>query len=269
MSKKKIKEDSSQKQAAQAQDKSSAQYPESIKVHHLTRVEGHGNIIVRLDPQGTVRDCTWEVVEAPRFFEAMVQGRPYTDIHHIVSRICGICSIGHQLCSIQATEDAFGLQVSRQTLELRKLALHAENLQSHLLHIGYLVLPDLLGVDSVLPLAETHRDDLLNLVACRRLANEFSQTICGRTTHPQRLVVGGMARIPSSRELEELNNRLETSLSRLDRLVDLFVALADKWPQFERPTEYVALTSPMEYALTADRSRVLWTSGGLLHCMSR
>ncbi len=249
MSKKKIKEDSSQKQAAQAQEKSSAQYPETIKVHHLTRVEGHGNIIVRLDPQGTVRDCTWEVVEAPRFFEAMVQGRPYTDIHHIVSRICGICSIGHQLCSIQATEDAFGLHVSRQTLEFRKLALHAENLQSHLLHIGYLVLPDLLGVDSVLPLAETHRDDLLNLVACRRLANEFSQTICGRTTHPQRLVVGGMARIPSSRELEELNSGLETSLSRLDRLVDLFVALADKWPQFERPTEYVALTSPMEYAL--------------------
>ncbi len=254
MSKKKIKEQNMQEQNVQEKDvqkhkEPSSSKPGTIKVDHLTRVEGHGNIVVRLDSQGSVLDCTWEVVEAPRFFEAMVHGRPYTDIHHIVSRICGICSIGHQLCSIQATEDAFDLEVSHQTLELRKLALHAENLQSHLLHIGYLVLPDLLGVDSVLPLAETHREELLNLVACRRMANEFSQIICGRTTHPQRLVVGGMARIPGNGELSDLNAKLKTSLKQLDRIVDLFAALSDKWPEFDRPTEYVALSSPKEYAL--------------------
>ncbi|WP_084301873.1 Ni/Fe hydrogenase subunit alpha [Desulfonatronovibrio hydrogenovorans] len=223
--------------------------PRKLEVKHLTRVEGHGNIIVKLDAKNHVQDCRWEIVEAPRFFEAMVQGRPYEDIHHIVSRICGICSIGHQLCSIQATEDAFGFNASEQTLELRKLALHAENLQSHLLHIGYLVLPDLLGVDSVLPLAQTHREELLNLVACRRVANEFSRLICGRTTHPQRLIPGGMEKIPTRAELQELQSKLEGSLSRMDRIVDLFAALADKWPDFKRPTEYVALVSPSEYAL--------------------
>jgi sulfhydrogenase subunit alpha len=223
--------------------------PRVLEVKHLTRVEGHGNIVVELDSKNHVQDCKWHVVEAPRFFEAMVQGRPYEDIHHIVSRICGICSIGHQLCSIQATEDAFGLNVSDQSLELRKLALHAENLQSHLLHIGYLVLPDLLGVDSVLPLAETHRDELVNLVACRRISNEFSRIICGRTTHPQRLIPGGMELFPTSQELVELKSKLEQSLDRMARIVDLFAALSDKWPDFKRPTEYVALVSPTEYAL--------------------
>jgi acyl-coenzyme A synthetase/AMP-(fatty) acid ligase len=38
-----------------------------------------------------------------------------------------------------------------------KLAIHGENMQSHILHIGYLVAPDLLGVGSVFPLLDqTH-----------------------------------------------------------------------------------------------------------------
>lgn len=220
-----------------------------LKVKYLTRVEGHGNIVVKLDKQGKIESCQWEVPEAPRFFEAMVVGRPFQDIHHIVSRICGICSIGHQLASIQATEEAFQVQVSEQTLILRKLALHAENLQSHLLHIGYLVLPDLLGVDSVFPLANTHKEELLNIIECRKLANEFSGLICGRTTHPQRLCPGGMEAIPQEEELKELKKKLEQSLPKLNKIVDLFSALKEKLPSFDRATEYIALVSNGEYAL--------------------
>ncbi|WP_456325426.1 Ni/Fe hydrogenase subunit alpha [Desulfonauticus submarinus] len=220
-----------------------------LEVKHLTRVEGHGNIIVHIDKNGNITLCEWHVVEAPRFFEAMVVGRPYTDIHHIVSRICGICSIGHQLASIQATEEAFNCQVSEQTLIFRKLALHAENLQSHLLHIGYLVLPDLLGVGSVFPLAKTHKEELLNLIACRKLSNEFSKVICGRTTHPQRLIPGGMEEIPSVGELKTLKANLEESLEWLEKLGDLFAVLQEKYPNFSRPTEYIALVSNGEYAM--------------------
>jgi len=240
MAKEKVKVEA--KESPKSKDK-------TLKVKYLTRVEGHGNIVVKIDKQGKIESCSWEVPEAPRFFEAMVVGRPYQDIHHIVSRICGICSIGHQLASIQATEEAFNVQVSEQTLILRKLALHAENLQSHLLHIGYLVLPDLLGVDSVFPLAETHKEELVNIIECRKLANEFSATICGRTTHPQRLCPGGMEAIPSVQELKELKLKLQKSLNNLSRMVELFAALKDKYPVFNRPTEYIALVSNGEYAL--------------------
>jgi coenzyme F420-reducing hydrogenase alpha subunit len=61
-----------------------------IHVHHLTRVEGHGNIEVRVK-NGKVEKCEWQVPEAPRFFEAMVRGRHYTEVARITSRICGIC----------------------------------------------------------------------------------------------------------------------------------------------------------------------------------
>ena len=66
----------------------------NIKVKHMTRVEGHGNIVVNAT-RGKIENIQWQVPEAPRFFEAMVRGRSYEDIQIIVSRICGICSISH------------------------------------------------------------------------------------------------------------------------------------------------------------------------------
>lgn len=223
--------------------------PKRIDVHHLTRVEGHGNIVVRIAADGRVEECRWEVSEAPRFFEAMLLGRGYQDVHHITSRICGICSIGHQIASLQATEQALDIRVSDQTVALRKLALHAENLQSHLLHIGFLALPDYLGAPSALHLAETHREEVLNLIACRRMSNEFSRLVCGRTTHPQRFVPGGFAKLPSEAELRELRTMLVESKPGLKRIVNLCASLRDKLPSFERATEYVALVAPGEYPL--------------------
>lgn len=223
--------------------------PKKVRVHYLTRVEGHGNIVVDVEADGTVSTCRWEVPEAPRFFEAMVVGRDYRDVHHIVSRICGICAIGHQLASLQATEDALNIHVSEQTHTLRRLALHAENLQSHLLHIAYLVLPDLMGVDSILPLAATHKDAVLKFIAARRVANEFSRIICGRTTHPQRMTPGGFVQLPTNDELASLRTLLTQTLPNLDFAVDLFASIMDKFPKFERDTEYVGLVSPAEYAM--------------------
>jgi coenzyme F420-reducing hydrogenase alpha subunit len=220
-----------------------------INVHYLTRVEGHGNIIAEVDEAGTVTACRWEIPEAPRFFEAMMLGRTYHDVHHIASRICGICSIGHQLASLQATEEALGVMVSEQTLALRKLALHGENIQSHMLHVGYLVLPDLLGVDSVIPLATTHREELLHVVKARAMSNEFCRLVSGRTTHPQRLMVGGMAKLPALDDLHRLRTILVESLPEMRAVVDLFAAVKGNFPDFTRETEYVGLTSPSEYGL--------------------
>ena len=47
-----------------------------IRVDHVTRVEGHGNIVVNVT-DGVVEKCEWQVPEAPRFFESMVRGRHY------------------------------------------------------------------------------------------------------------------------------------------------------------------------------------------------
>lgn len=219
-----------------------------VEVHHVTRVEGHGNIYVNVR-NGTVEKCEWAISEAPRFFEAMVVGRQWNELHHITSRICGICSIGHTLASLKATEAAMGVTVSEQDLKLRKLALHAENMQSHLLHLGFLVLPDLMGVGSVIPLATSHPKEVKTVLRLHRLANEMSNLICGRTTHPQRLMPSGFSKIPSMKELNDLREKLKASVPDLQAVAELFKSGAHKFPDLVRETEFIALTSPDEYAL--------------------
>jgi sulfhydrogenase subunit alpha len=219
-----------------------------VEVHPVTRVEGHGNIYVNVR-NGAVEHCEWNISEAPRFFEAMVVGRSWRELHHITSRICGICSIGHALASLRATEAAMGTTISEQDLKLRKIALHAENMQSHLLHVGFLVLPDLMGVGSVIPLASSNPEEVKTVLRLHKLANEMSDMLCGRTTHPQRLMPGGFSKIPSMKELNELRERLKASVPDLQAVAKLLQSLASKIPDFVRETEFIALTKPDEYAL--------------------
>ncbi|MBN1390366.1 MAG: nickel-dependent hydrogenase large subunit, partial [Candidatus Thermoplasmatota archaeon] len=223
--------------------------PKDVDIHvkHLTRVEGHGNIIFNTR-NGEVSDVIWEVDEAPRFFEAFVRGKSYHQLSHITSRICGICSIGHSLASLRATEAAMGVEISRQTELLRKLALHGENLQSHSLHVGYLVAPDLLGAPSVVPLARTNRDAVLEIVKLHRLANYISDLTCGRTVHPITLAVGGFTSIPTEKQLIDARERLVEGLGTAGEVAKVVLANADKLPDFHRETEFIGLTADDHYA---------------------
>ncbi len=216
-----------------------------IDVHHVTRVEGHGNIAVDID-KGEIKECRFDVVEAPRFFEAMVRGRPYNELNHITSRICGICSVGHSTTSVQATEKVMGVELSEQALLLRKLIFHGEIIDSHVLHTYYLAAPDLLGVDSVIPLAETHRGVVERALRIKKLSGDLCAMVGGRHTHPCALVVGGFTHTPTTDELEVMHARLVDARADMDATVELFAGL--EWPEFERETEYVSLHLDDEYA---------------------
>jgi sulfhydrogenase subunit alpha len=220
----------------------------SVNVHHVTRIEGHGNIALDVK-NGEIEKCLWEVVEAPRFFEAMVRGRKWNEMQEITSRICGICSISHSLVSLKTTEAALGITPSEQTVLLRRLLDHGENLQSHVLHVCYLVLPDLLGVGSVFPLIDTHKEAVLTVTRVHRLANELCDLVGGRTTHPITVTVNGFTQLPDPKELEAFRKRCEDSIADLQTLADLVASLAGNLPAFVRETEYVALTSKEHYAL--------------------
>ncbi|MBN2739020.1 MAG: Ni/Fe hydrogenase subunit alpha [Spirochaetales bacterium] len=218
-----------------------------IDVHHVTRVEGHGNIVVDVD-QGKINKIEWQVPEAPRFFEAMVVGRPYDEIATITSRICGICSIGHTFASLKATEAAMGIEIDEITFKLRELLLHGETLQSHILHVCYLAVPDLVRVSSVVPLVETHRDVVLLVTKLHRLANELCNVIGGRTTHPIRARIGQFSMYPTKKELQELKNRLTDSVADLKTLAGFVKSIAGAIPDFTRETEYLAMTNKKDYA---------------------
>ncbi|MBN1179662.1 MAG: Ni/Fe hydrogenase subunit alpha [Anaerolineae bacterium] len=216
-----------------------------IDVHHLTRVEGHGDIVIDVQ-NGEIKTCRFEVVEAPRFFEAFVRGRSYLELSHITSRICGICSVGHATASLRATENALGVEPSEQTVLLRKLNFHGELIDSHVLHTYYLVAPDFLGVGSVIPLIETHREVVERALRIKKLSGDLCAMIGGRHTHPVALTVGGFTHFPTEQELRDMQQRLIDARADMDVTVALFATLP--WPEFERETEYVSLHKDDEYA---------------------
>jgi coenzyme F420-reducing hydrogenase alpha subunit len=214
----------------------------------VTRIEGHGNIVLNAR-NGKIEKLEWQVPEAPRFFEAMVRGRSYEDIQTIVSRICGICSITHSLASTKAVENAIGVKVSEQADKVRILMHYSEQLQSHVLHVGYLAAPDFFGVPSVVPLVGMAPDAVKTIIGLHRLANEWSDLIAGRTTHPVTLKPGGLTKFPTEKELRDLQTRLKKCLPDLKVVADVVLSVAGNIPKFSRPTEYVALkqTTPPTY----------------------
>ncbi len=217
----------------------------NINVHHVTRVEGHGNIVVNVK-NGQLEECRLDIVETPRFFEAMLRGRPYTQASHITSRICGICAVGHATASLRATENALGIEPSEQTQLLRKLNFHGEILDSHILHVYMLVAPDLLGAPSVIPLVKTAPEVVLRALRMKKLAGDICATVAGRHTHPIAMAVGGFTHYPTIAELKALRERLVDARADVDATVKLAKSL--KWPTFNRETEYVALRKEDEYA---------------------
>ncbi|MCJ7729887.1 MAG: nickel-dependent hydrogenase large subunit, partial [Sedimentisphaerales bacterium] len=159
----------------------------------------------------------------------------------IVSRICGICSITHSLAATKAVEKALGLEVSEQVDKVRILMHYAEQLQTHILHIGYLAVPDFFGVPSVIPLVARAGDVVKTIIRLHRLGNEWSELIGGRTTHPITLRPGGLTKIPTEQQFRQLQQQLKNSIADLKTVLNAALSVAGNIPDFERETEYVSL----------------------------
>jgi coenzyme F420-reducing hydrogenase alpha subunit len=216
----------------------------TIDIRHVTRVEGHGNIKITIR-DGRLEEARWEVVETPRFFEAMLVGKKWENAPWISGRICGICSIGHTLASIRAVENAFGIIPTGQTRKLRLLLKHMETLQSHILHLYFLAAPDFLSLGSVFPLINSHPDIVLRAARVKQLANDLCDCVGGRRMHPTRTAVGGFTMLPEKKTLAGFKKRLEEAADDLRGTVELFRTF--KVPDFSRETEFVSLKGGGSY----------------------
>src|SRR3954468_12049196 len=82
-----------------------------IVTQALARVEGEGAMHVTLR-DGRVEDVRLRIYEPPRFFEAFLRGRRFTEVPDITARICGICPVAYQVSAMNAMEDACGIAVA-------------------------------------------------------------------------------------------------------------------------------------------------------------
>jgi coenzyme F420-reducing hydrogenase alpha subunit len=216
----------------------------NVNISHLSRVEGHGNISIKIR-NGKLKEARWAVIETPRFFEAMLVGRKWDNAPWITGRICGICSIGHTLASLRAIENAFKIIPDEQTQKLRLLLKHMETLQSHSLHLCFLVLPDFLKTESIFPLIKSHEDVVARALRIKGLANDICDCVGGRRLHPTTTVVGGFTKLPGKGELSAFKERLQSVFNDILLLADIYSGF--NIPEFKRETEFVSLKGEYNY----------------------
>ena len=190
-------------------------------------------------------EAQWAIVETPRFFEVMLKGMSAERVPFLTSRICGICSISHALASIRALERAMDITPPLAAEQTRLLAMQGETLQSHALHLFFLIAPDFIGTSSVLPLMQSHPDLVRAALQLKELGNEISSITAGRCTHPVSLVVGGVSKAPDKQRLLQLRTMIQARKPALDNACSFFSTLVI--PNFSRETEFVSLCNAASY----------------------
>jgi len=218
----------------------------SLSVAGLARVEGEGAMHIRVD-DGEVTDVRLEIYEPPRFFEALLRGRGYTEAPDITARVCGICPVAYQLSACHAIEDACGVTVDGPLADLRRLLYCGEWIESHALHIYLLHAPDFLGYDGAVELARDHRSIVERGLAIKKAGNELLTVLGGRAIHPVNVRVGGFYRAPSQAELAALVPALRRALD--DALSTVEWVARFEYPDFHHDHELLALVEPDRYAI--------------------
>jgi sulfhydrogenase subunit alpha len=222
----------------------------TIKVDYLARVEGEGGLVVKTK-DGSVTDVKLEIFEPPRFFEALLRGRLYSEAPDITARICGICPVAYQMSSVHAMESAFGVKVDGQLRALRRLLYCGEWIESHALHIYLLHAPDFLGYPDAIQMAKDHPDIVRQGLQLKKVGNDLMAFIGGREIHPINVKVGGFYKVPTKQELKAFVDRLEWARDAAVKTVRFAAGLP--FPDFERGYEYVALRHPNEYPMNEGR----------------
>ena len=208
----------------------------AITNEYIAKIEGHGS----LDIDWSKETAKMNTHEGERLFEGILVGRTAEESHWITPRICGVCPIAHNLASIRAIEDAYGIEVSYTTKLLRRLMICGQMLQSHALHLFFLVLPDYIGIDRGTELAKSDPKSFTKALSLKELGDEIAIRVAVRNVHPTKTTVGGFHKLPKKEDLEFLLEMLKETKENAEWTVKLFSGL--KYQKMEVDLELVAVS---------------------------
>ena len=218
----------------------------TLRVGALTRVEGEGALHVELR-DGAAELVELNIYEPPRFFEAFLRGRAYTEPPDLTARICGICPVAYQTSACNAIEDACGVMLDPELVALRRLLYCGEWIHSHVLHIYMLHAPDFLGAPEVITIAKTQRAAVERGLSLKKAGNRLQELIGGRSIHPVNVRVGGFYSVPTRADLTPMAEQLRRALD--DALATVEWVSRFEFPDLTIGHEMLALTGdryPME-----------------------
>ena len=222
----------------------------TIKTDYLARVEGEGALYVKIK-NAKVENVKLKIFEPPRFFEALLRGRAFSEAPDITARICGICPVAYQMSAVHAMEHALGVTVDGQLRALRRLLYCGEWIESHVLHVFMLHAPDFLGYPDVVRMAQDHPDIVQRALQLKKAGNAIVAFLGGREIHPVNVRVGGFYKVPAKQEFAQLAEKLKWGRDAALETVRWTAQLP--FPDFEQDYEFIALRHPAEYPFNEGR----------------
>ncbi|PIR43447.1 hypothetical protein COV24_02810 [candidate division WWE3 bacterium CG10_big_fil_rev_8_21_14_0_10_32_10] len=218
-----------------------------ITIDNITKIEGTAGLEVKIIDDKVV-DLKFIIKDYKRFYTDAVKGKPFITGPSFLSRICGTCSVAHLFASIEAIEKSQGIQVTDQTKILRRLAYDGLMIRDHALHLYFFVLPDILGIDSILDIPEDHNDKghqlLHDSFDIKKVGSDITDVIIGAAIHAPYPTPGGFLKLPDSTKFAKLIDDLEAIRPKVIRGIKTF---AEYNASLIRNSDYLCLRNDSSY----------------------
>jgi coenzyme F420-reducing hydrogenase alpha subunit len=219
----------------------------NITIDNITKVEGTAGVEVTIE-NGKVTDLKFIIKDYRRFYTEAVIGKPFIASPSFLSRICGTCSVAHLFASLEAIEKSQGIVLTEQTRLLRRLAYDGLIIRDHALHLYFFVLPDVLGIDSILDIPDDHDDPgntlLHDSFDIKKLGSDITEVIIGAAIHAPYPTVGGFLKIPDQTKFPDLIERLENVRPQVLRGIKTFF---DYKKEMLGDTDYLCLRNDKNF----------------------
>jgi sulfhydrogenase subunit alpha len=197
----------------------------NITIDNITKVEGTAGVEVTIE-NDKVTDLKFIIKDYRRFYTEAVIGKPFIASPSFLSRICGTCSVAHLFASLEAIEKSQGIVLTKQTLLLRRLAYDGLIIRDHALHLYFFVLPDVLGIDSILDIPDDHDDPghtlLHDSFDIKKLGANITEAIIGAAIHAPYPTVGGFLKTPDPTKFPNLIEMLKNIRPQVLRGIKTF-----------------------------------------------
>ncbi|GIW69917.1 MAG: hydrogenase/sulfur reductase subunit alpha [Patescibacteria group bacterium] len=219
----------------------------NITIENISKIEGTAGLEVVIE-NGQVKDLKFIIKDYRRFYTEAVKGKPYIASPSFLSRICGTCSVAHLFASLEAIERSQGIIISEQTRILRRLAYDGLMIRDHALHLYFFVLPDVLGLDSILDIPDDHDNFghtlLHDSFDIKKIGSEITDVVIGAAIHAPLPTVGGFLKLPDQSKLYELLDKLEAVRSQVLRGIKVFYEYG---AELVRNADYMCLRNDVSY----------------------
>jgi len=216
-----------------------------ITIPHIHKIEGEAGFWAKVTKTGKIEELKFQTLLGLRQIEGILVGRRYFEVPLVVSRICGICPVPHILAACTALEKTLDIEVSEQTILLRKLLLATNIIDSHTLHLFFLSLPDFFDIESDLELFKKFKKESKAALKIREVAEEILKIVGGRVVHPLTPIVGGFSKIPEKEKFKKILEKINFVIEDAIFLIDTFKKI--NYPDFERETLFACLFTGKDY----------------------